>query len=201
MPAPRVFLDTSCVKHSIRAVPRTRRISFGMQRFGNQPFEAFTTEFYDEDPATRANEPLRTEIENLRPIAQLAKEGKIELLWQVESQVEFWGTLLFPGGGHPELLQAPFTMVRGPIEYSRVLSPISPLSGETWRDVQLNFLRRLDHERFKQLQRACGAYQGKTIKDSQLIDAFHIWSAEECGATHFLTTDLKLDVVPTVVEI
>jgi hypothetical protein len=55
-----------------------------------------------------------------------------------------------------------------------------------------NFLKSITHPRFLQLQRACGAFQGDSVKENQLADAFHIWCAEAANASHFLTTDFTL---------
>ncbi|MGI8727920.1 MAG: hypothetical protein ACR2K6_09630 [Solirubrobacterales bacterium] len=145
------------------------------------------------DPIAKVqSEALRAEIELLTEIARLAASGEIELLWQAETQIEFLGQYMIPGGGRSELAAAGIRLVEGPIEYSRMISPIHPFSGETWRTVQVDFLKSLDHPRFRELRRACGADQGSLVNGRQLKDAFHIWSAEVAGATHFMTTDFKL---------
>ena len=118
--------------------------------------------------------------------------GEIELLWNIESEVEFFGIQGFPGGGRSELLDAGVTMVKGPVKYSRLLSSLSPLSGDTWRSLRTGFLNSIDHPRFLELKRACGALQGDRVNENQLVDAFHIWCAEAANASHFLTTDFKL---------
>lgn len=187
---PRVFLDTCVVKHSIRKKTVLRPRPPKQIRWGNTIHESIVHDVVTYDPTAKVqDEPLRTEIDRLTDVATLAKAGRIELLWHNESQIEFWGIYLIPGG-HSELLQAGVTMVEGPIRYGRVLSPTRP--GETWSSVQLEFLKSLHQPRFRALQKACGALQGEQIHDRQLLDAFHIWCAEEAKATHFLTTDLKL---------
>jgi hypothetical protein len=64
----------------------------------------------------------------------------------------------------------------------------------TRRERQMEFLARIERERFKQLQRATGAYQGRGAKpnDNQMLDAYHIWYAEAAEADYFLTLDHKL---------
>jgi hypothetical protein len=187
---PRVFLDTSVVKHSIRKKTVLRPNPPKQVRFGNTTHEAIVHSVITYDPTDKVGEPLRTEIDRLSDIAAFAKAGDIELLWQAESHVEFLGTYSVPGGGQSELLEAGVTMVEGPIAYGRVLSPTRP--GETWGSLQADFLKSLHQRRFRELQKACGALQGRQIHERQLLDAFHIWCAEEAKATHFLTTDLKL---------
>src|SRR5262249_21334113 len=113
--------------------------------------------------------------------------GDIELLWHIESWIEFLGIYLFPGGGTSELIEAGYTMVDGPFKYSRSL-----FSGDTMRSSMTDFLNRITHARFLQLKHACGALQGDHVNENQLADAFHIWCAEVADASHFLTTDFKL---------
>ncbi len=59
---------------------------------------------------------------------------------------------------------------------------------------EIELLTHSDREypRFLELRKICGANQGSSVNENQLIDAFHIWCAEEAGATYFLTCDLKL---------
>lgn len=75
-----------------------------------------------------------------------------------------------------------------------MLGPIVPEPGakRVGHRTQVEFLRSLHHTRFLELQKACGAHQGVTIAENELIDAFHVWCAEEAGATDFLTCDFKL---------
>lgn len=183
---PRVFLDTSVIKHSIRSRGVLKPRSQQPRWVGQVVYD-----LVDEDPTSRVHdEPLRTEIDLLSRVAELARRGEIELLSHVESQLEFWGILLVPGGGISELLVAGITHVEGPIKYSRIIA--APFLGEPARTLQIRFLRSLQHQRYLDLQRACGAHQGDHVNEKQLLDAFHIWCAEEAGATHFLTTDFKL---------
>lgn len=185
----RVFLDVSVMQHSIRS----RTVLRKRPRPGLGGHDLF--EIIQEDPTSRKREePLRTEIDSLSRVAELARRGEIELLFHSETIVELLGNLKFPGPGSSELAAAGVTKVKGPVEYSRFITPFppSPLSGKTWRTMQIDFLKSLDHPRFLQLQRACGAYQGDHVNESQLVDAFHVWCAEEAGATHFLTNDFDL---------
>ena len=54
----------------------------------------------------------------------------------------------------------------------------------SYKEEQFNFLRSLQHDRFPELQRNTGAYQGEAeINRNQLLDAFHLWCSEHnaCG--------------------
>jgi hypothetical protein len=173
----RVFLDTAVVQHSIRSYQEFRGPNL-----------------VDIDPTARVPPGrLKTEIDLISEVAQLARAGDIELIWHFETWWEFAGIDLLPGGGTSELLDAGVTMVvKGPIQYSRPLTPLSLLSSDTCRSLMIDFLKRITHPRFQQLQRACGAFQGDHVNENQLVDAFHIWCAEAADASHFLTTDFKL---------
>lgn len=145
----------------------------------------------DEDPTSgRQDEPLRTEINRLPRVAELARRGDIELLTHMESIVEFLGIHLISAGRSSELLQAGVTSVKDPIQYSRIIA--APFLGISAEALQIQFLKDLKHRRYLELQRASGAYQGDHVNENGLLDAFHNWCAEETGATHFLTTDFKL---------
>lgn len=187
----RVFLDTSAVKHSIRSRtvlhPHTQTITFN-----GKTHEVMVHDIVEIDPASGVNaEPLRTEINLLSDVAKFAKAGDIELLSHIEMEMEFIEIQLF-GRSRSEFDDIPIQMVDGPVRYDRVLAPSSPFSPETSKSLQIDFLKSLNHSRYRELQRACGAHQGSKINENQLIDAFHIWCAESGGASHFLTTDLKL---------
>jgi hypothetical protein len=187
----RVFLDTAVVKHSIRSrtvlIPRQHSLNVDGRLHQFQVHE-----IADIDPTESVRSGrLRTEIGLVSEVARRARAGEVDLLWHIESEVEFFGIQLF-GGGKSELLEAGVTMVEAPLKYSRILSPLSTLSGETWQSLRTDFLTGIKHPRFMELQRACGALQGNHLNENQLLDAFHIWCAEAAHATHFLTTDFKL---------
>jgi hypothetical protein len=186
----RVFLDTTVVQHSTRArtVLSPRRASLNV---GGRLHEVVVKEIVSIDPAASVQDPaLRAEIDLLSAVARRARAGEIELLWHIESEIEFFGSHKVDGGAS-ELLDAGVTMVDGPVKYSRQVIP-SPLSGDTWRSLTTDFMRRMNHPRFLELQRACGAFQGDRVHERQLADAFHVWCAEVAGASHFLTNDFKL---------
>jgi hypothetical protein len=174
----RVFLDTSIRKHSIRSRNLLRPAPGGG-----------LYEFYDEDPAADVSGDLRREIDLLSDVADAARAGKIQLLSHLETMTELLGILLFPSPGESVFDGIEIENIAGPIEYSRVV-----FGGGSAKELQVQFFDQLDHPRFLQIRRACGAYQGEgvPVRPNQIVDAFHVWSAESAGATHFLTTDFKL---------
>jgi predicted nucleic acid-binding protein len=182
----RVFLDTSVVKHSIRSRRLLRPQA--TQPWGGNPV---LYELATEDPTERVvGDELRSEIDLLPRVAELAIRGELELLWHVEALVEFLNIHLVPASGTSPFFEAKVARVEGPINYSRIIA--GPFLGETAEELQLKFLEGLSHQRFRELQRACGVQKASRNYRNQLLDAFHLWTAEEAGATHLLTTDIKL---------
>jgi predicted nucleic acid-binding protein len=182
----RVFLDTAVVKHSIRS----RRL---LRPQANQPWggNPVLYELVTEDPTESVvGDELRSEIDLLPRVAGLAMRGELELLWHLESLGEFISILLMPGSGTSPFFEAKVTRVEGPIKYSRIIA--GPFLGKTAEQLQLEFLEALSHQRFRELQEVCGVQKASKNYRNQLLDAFHLWTAEEAGATHFLTTDFKL---------
>lgn len=158
----RVFADTSAIRHSIPGAD-----------------------------ARATGGELQLEIALLRKIADLAKVGTIELLWNAEVTVELLGQLKI-GGPRPAILEAGATRVPSPVHFSRTLSPPSLLDND-WARWQIRCLRQLQHPRYLQMQRALGAHDPRAKNaDNQLIDAYYVWCADAAGATHLLSTDFKL---------
>ena len=87
----RVYLDTSALKFSIDRIegwtPFEKIVKWGGREFSVtvhkpavvRPIENIT------------NEELKSEAQLLRRIAELAQEGRIELLVQNETMIELWG--------------------------------------------------------------------------------------------------------------
>ncbi len=152
-----------------------------------RPNEAF-------DPA------LKTEVSLLPLIALMAHRHDLELLSHGEAMMELWeGRATGDARGH--FYGAPISHVPGPIQYGRVvlsgfperlpaIATTEEMSQTKHR--QIAFMNGLTHPRFLQLRHACRADRAKGIDPNQLADAFHLWTAEVAGATHFLTAEKKL---------
>jgi hypothetical protein len=129
----------------------------------------------------------------LRKVAEEAASGAIRLITQSEV-VDELATLPWARGAR--LYDVPIEWVDAPVEYSRIIGRVVPSAPSErrndWKESMVEFMLDLDFPRYKQLQLACGANQGQTINEDQLIDAFHVWCAEGAGATHFLTLDFAL---------
>lgn len=187
---PSIFLDTSVLKASVDTrlvlVPQPQRIEWGDREF---EIDVHRPVFVNQNTRylAQGNRERFEDTVALRFIAALAKEGRITLLMHQEVLFELMGLPRAMGGG-PKFYGAPIKNVEGAFQYSRIA-----FDG-TGRDYQYEFLSRVEHPRFKELQRACGAFQclNKPLHRNQLLDAFHILCAESASATYFLTLDDSL---------
>jgi len=187
---PSVFLDANVLKASVDTrlvlVPEPQRIEWGGREF---EVDVHRPVFVNQNTRylAQGNRERFEDTVALRFIAALAKEGRITLLMHQEVWFELMGLPRATGEG-PKFYGAPIENVEGAFQYSRIA-----FDG-TGRDYQYEFLSRVEHPRFKELQRACGAYQGpnKPLHRNQLLDAFHILCAESASATYFLTLDDSL---------
>jgi hypothetical protein len=182
----RVYLDTSALKLSVQAIegftPVDQVVNWGGHEFTltvHKPSVARPIESIN-------NAELKSEAKLLPQIAELAREGSIELVVQNETLVELWG---LPRTTGKPFFGAPLKKVQAPFEYGRVVFA----AFEDAEKLQYDFLARIKDARFIELQKACGAYQGATPPPrNQLLDAFHLWCAEASRSTHFLTCDMSL---------
>ena len=179
---PRVFVDTVILKYAKDRLDRlflaNESINWGGQMF-SVPVHSPGTLL----PNRKLEVDQYRESELLRPIAELAKLGRIEILVGREVIFESLRRRNMDGGdGH--FYGAPVTTVAPPFQYGRVI-----VGGQ---ETQVDFVKSLRIPRLDQLAVACGAMQGKTINANQLMDAFHVYCAEAANATHFLTADRGL---------
>lgn len=195
----RVFLDTMMLIYAaderLRFTPREKRIQWGgvdeniivHDPIVERPNDAF-------DPA------LKAEVSFLPFVAFMAYRHHLELLCHGEAMLELWGGRAL-GDARGLFYGAPITQAPGPIQYGRVvlsgfperlpaIATTEEMSQTKHR--QIAFMAGLTHPRFLQLRHACGADKAGGIDPNQLADAFHLWSAEVAGATHFLTAEKKL---------
>jgi len=189
-PGPSVFLETSALKASadtsLILVPKPQKVKWGD---GDLEVAVYLPVLENQNVKYLRN-GNRERFEDtvcLRFIAALGKEGKINLLCHDEVFFELMGLPRATGEGLT-FYGAPIQWVEGPVRYERIVVDGSGC------DHQFELLSTLEHPGFKELQRACGAYQGddRPLNRNQLIDAFHILCAESAGADFLLTLDDKL---------
>lgn len=179
----------------LQLIPQTRRV-----RWGNIEQDVVVHESQVTRPNESFDETLKAEVRQLPLIAFLAYQGALELLYHHEARMELWGARN-PNDPRGPFYGAPITSIPDPLPYGRIvlsrsLDPLPPVAAKKdmskVRHRQIAFMAGIDHPRFVQLRKACGADTAKGIDPAQLADAFHLWSAEMVGASHFLTAERKL---------
>lgn len=189
MPKAKVYLDSNIYKCSATQLPRfvsrERRVNWGGH---SKSVTVHTPTTVNPNEGIKNGPELKAEAELLPQVAALAAAGLVIFQISIETQVELSGlpdmdseTGYFYGAARE--------IVKPPVRYSRTLYG----GPEHWKEAQYNFLRSLEHERFLELQKITGAYQGKRkVNRNQLLDAFHLWCAEYNGSDFFLSLDFKL---------
>jgi hypothetical protein len=188
MPKAKIYLDANVFKfsatHLVQFRPREVIITWGGIA---RPSTVHNPVIVNPNDAIE-NPELRREADLLPQVAELAATGLADFLINIETKMEVWGlpSLDSQTGG---FYGAPVTAVDAPIQYGRVM-----FGGPTdYKEEQFSFLCSLRHERFRELQRITGAYQGETKTNrNQLLDAFHLWCAEHNKCDFFLSLDFKL---------
>ena len=188
MTSPGVYLDANVFKFAAselrRFVPEETHLTWGSHEI---TVDVHRLEQIDPNDSIKSPS-LKDEAFLLKRVAELAVLGRIRCYVQVETQLEVWGlpnmdseSGLFYGAEIHE--------VDAPIQYDRVIA----VAFRDSHEIQFDFLCSIDHPRFLELQRVTGAFQGlRPPNRNQLLDAWHLWCAEGCAATHFLTLDSKL---------
>lgn len=183
-----VYIDTNILKFSVhhRSVYRgqPQRVKWGHLE------EVLTVyELVETDQIAKLDVNQRAEAKTLRLIADAALAGKIRLSMSSETLIETWG-LPKLDSSEERFFGAEIAIVSAPLRSSRVIA-----TGQTdsVKNLQFEFLSKIKHTRFLELQKATGAYQGKNgLQRNQLLDAFHLWCAEQNRCQYFLTMDKKL---------
>ncbi len=182
-----VYVDTNVLKFSATAlqryIPAKQKIDWG-----GKEIEVVIHKSDLINPNLRIENPkLKSEADLLPRVADLSRQGKVKFVMQFEARNESWGIPNMDSRNN-EFHGAEIDLIEAPFKYSRVIA-----GGGREIDHQYEFLNRVQHPRFDQLQKITGAWQGKNSKNrNQLIDAFHLWCAEHARVEYFLTLDFKL---------
>src|SRR6202035_657880 len=119
--------------------------------------------------------------------------GRVEFLINIETQMEIWG-LPNLDSETGRFYGAARRVVEAPADYNRIMFG----GNASYKEEQFNFLRSLQHDRFLELQRVTGAYQGEVeINRNQLLGAFHLWCAEHNASDFFLSYLRALEQPPS----
>lgn len=185
MPKPliRVFLDTSALKAAkdsqLVFIPRHQRLVWGGTSVEvlvhDMAYKNQNTSYLRNNP-----EAFKNRLFN-RVVAWLAKNKRIELL--ISNEVRF-EAMRVPRVDF-SFFGSPIRTVRSPVEHGGLI-----IDGRR-KDYLFNALSQIQDQRFFELQKLSGAYQGKgrELNKNQLFDAYHLWSAEVAGAEFLLTHD------------
>jgi hypothetical protein len=187
MHATRVYLDTTVLKFSATELPRLQPRNSSIN-WGGKNFDVTVHDFIEVNPNDSiSNDELRAEAELLPRLAALGKRGVIEYVIGNET---LWESCGLPNmdSKSGQFYGAPIKTAQSPFEYGRVV-----VGGEIpAREQQYDFLCSIKQKRFLELQKMTGAYQGKQpLNHNQLLDAFHLWCAEDNNCEFFLTLDFK----------
>jgi hypothetical protein len=187
MYATKVYLDTTVLKFSATELPRLHPRNTSIN-WGGKIFDVTDHDFIEVNPNDSIpNVELKSETELLPRLADLGKLAVIEYIMCHETLWESWG-LPNMDSKSGQFFGAPIKTGQAPLEYCRVVAggDTSPPQG------QYDFLCSIKHSRFLELQKMTGAYQGnQPLNHNQLLDAFHLWSAEHNDCEFFLTLDFK----------
>ncbi len=184
----KVFVDANIYKYSatrlLRLRPRKQVINWG-----GEELETVVHDFVTVNPNEniRNNPLLRKEVDLIPEIVALQQKEGIEFCETTESMLETWG-LPNMDSRAGWLYGAKITWIDAPIKYSRILLGWNIDA----KEAQYQFLLGIDSPRFKEIQKAVGAFQGeKPPNRNQLLDAYHLWCAEHAGCEFFLTGEAK----------
>ncbi len=184
----RIFLDSSALKFAVQRrfalPPQSRTLEWG-----GRAMVADVSQFTTVDPTATTHRQQRREARRLPVIAWLSMQKRVNLVTHMETLWEFFG-LPKADDSFGRFFGVTVKHVESPIQYGRVLIGAGVSSA---KELQTQFLTRIRHERFEQLKRATGAYQGdRPAPPNELADTFHIWCAEAASADVFLTLDTDL---------
>jgi hypothetical protein len=181
-----VFLDTSVLKLAVARLIRARKRRKTIH-WGNSSSTVELTQTVEVFPIDKLSGPIKRDALLLQVIPRLAERGRIEVCSSTEVRWEFFR---LPRTDDPrgQFGGASVTWYPTPKTWGRVIFD----GRRPAREHQVNFLKGLRDPRFLELQVAVGARQGSMLHDNELIDAFHIWTAETVGADYFLTCDYNL---------
>ena len=184
----KVYIDTTVLKFSATRLPRLRPINQTI-KWGDLSLEEPVHDIVRVNPNDPIdNAELKAEAELLPTLAEAGKRGEVKYVIQMETLLESWG-LRKMDNETGKFYGAPIESVEAPIKYGRDVFG----SNFNTRDMQFSFLSSIKKDRFLELQKMTGAYQGPgKLNRNQLLDAFHIWCAEHNKCDYFLALDLKL---------
>ena len=187
MGTPTVFLDTSVLKHASEFVVRGFRRRVQIKGRGDEAFAVNSTTFRPVSKRPITGHALAADVSWLPLLAELATRGVIVLRSHLDGALEL-GRLPDIDSPLGRFYGAPIEFVQPPFTGHRMIFGM----GISAQEHQARFVTGIRDPRFLALARAVGAQPRAKNYTNQLLDAYHVFTAESCHAEYFLTTDYKL---------
>ena len=179
-----IYVDANIVQHSdvgrVRWLREEQTLNWGGKTIKSSSYGRYEVS----DKRTDFENPeLLKESLGLQLLAQFDSLPTVHFLQQFETQLE---TKRRPRFSAP-LFGAKVLSAGNPIPYARAISGYRVPS-------QLEFVERIEHARFRYFQKLVGVQDGmrEDRRRAQMLDAWHLWSAEQNQCAFFLTMDFKL---------
>lgn len=180
----KIFVDTNIFKYAAAHLPRLKP-RWETYNWGGEEFRDVIHDdvYLNPNDNIKNNPKLAREVELIPEIVSLQKQENIEFFETIESMLETWG-LPNMDSTTGRLFGANITQINAPVKYSRLIFG----AGYDASKLQFEFLRSIESKRFKEIQKATGAFQGENLPNkNQLLDAFHLWCTEYANCDVFLT--------------
>ena len=179
-----IYVDANILQNSdvgrISWLPEEWSVNWGGNTIKGTSYHRY--EVSDKRITIRDRQLLKESLA-IQLLARFDQLPTVHFLQQYETQLE---TKYMPGTSLP-LFGARVLSAGNPIPYARALSGHLASS-------QSEFMERIDHARFRYFQKLVGVQKGMGEKrrGAQLLDAWHLWCAEQNQCAYFLTMDFKL---------
>lgn len=178
-----IYLDTNILKfYSNNSVSTFKEKSSNL-KWGDKVIE---NKIYELTNKNKNIEKLTDKelLNNIKKIENIFDNKLLEFYMNLETKIEVMRIL-----SKVNNLNIKINDAKAPIIYSRTLFSYK----EEDKKLQIDFLKNIHNQRFLDIQKVVGAYQGKKeINENQLLDAWHLWCAEYNKCDYFLTIDCKL---------
>lgn len=183
----RGFLD-NCVIRNSQAVRREWGEVLETINWGGQEFTLPIQRSHDRFPTEKfraTNPEAFRDAQSIGGIERLARWRLVRLFWHFELRWEFLARRKIDQGA--VTITEQLEEAHCPLFYGRIVAEAFSKT-----DHQLEFLRGLRHPRFDEWKEASGVIAGSRRERNQLLDAFHLWTAEHNWCDYFVTMDYAL---------
>jgi predicted nucleic acid-binding protein len=178
-----VYLDTNILKFFSNNSVLTFEEKSSNLKWGDKVIENKIYELTNKNKNIEKSNDKKL-LNDIKEIENIFDNKFLEFYMNLETKIESMRILNIVNNLNIKINDA-----KPPIVYSRILFSYK----EENKKLQTDFLKNIDNQRFLDIQKVVGAYQGKReINENQLLDAWHLWCAEYNKCDYFLTMDYKL---------